>query len=921
MASSSKSDTAPDQRSPTVAEQRRLNDAREAEIPWKKWGPYLSERQWGTVREDYSEDGNAWNYFSHDQSHFRAYRWGEDGLAGICDDEQRLCFALALWNERDPVLKERAFGLTNSQGNHGEDLKEYYFYLDSTPTHSYMKYLYKYPQAEFPYADLVSTNQSRSRKEMEYELLDTGVFEQDRYFDVFVEYAKGGPEDILVQITVHNRGSEDAPIHLLPTLWFRNEWSWDEGGEKPSLRAVDGTIVSSHAALGEHVLACDGAPTLLFTDNESNRERLWQQPNASPWVKDAFHQVVVHGKEAAANPAQTGTKAAAWYRLNVPAGGSQRIRLRLSAGTRPGVFGALFDETLPGRIAEADEFYARITAPSLSDDEKLVFRQALAGMLWGKQYYHFDLDTWLREHEGHPLVGNRRRMIRNAEWFHMFNGDIISMPDKWEYPWYAAWDLAFHTTALALVDYDFAKEQLLLMLRSLYAHPNGQIPAYEWNFSDVNPPVHAWATLYIFEIGRDLGRKDIPFLERSFRGLTNNFNWWVNRKDPEGRNVFAGGFLGLDNIGVFDRSAQLPTGGTLEQADGTAWMAFYCQNMIEMALILADENPIYEEDAFKYLQHFMWIAYAMDRIGEHDDEMWDEEDGFFYDVLRLPNGSAQRLKVRSMVGLLPLCATTVFEPGLIERHPKLLELIALLRERYPEIMAKVAPTVNGYIGVGGRRALTPVSEDRLHRILSYLLDEEEFLSPYGIRSLSKVHQKQPFHVTVNGQQFGVGYLPAESDSGMFGGNSNWRGPVWMPVNSLIIRGLIQLYSFYGDDFKVECPTGSGTQMTLFEVAREISRRLEGLFLRDKSGKRPVFGGAEKFQSDPHWRDYILFYEYFHGDNGAGLGASHQTGWTGVVTRLMDYFARIDSQDVLATPRAQLAGRLVQDQTSGSQWQE
>ena len=618
-----------------TAEQKRLNDAREAGIPWKKWGPYLSERQWGTVREDYSEDGNAWDYFSHDQARSRAYRWGEDGLGGISDDKQRLCFALALWNERDPILKERLYGLTNSEANHGEDVKEYYFYVDSTPTHSYMKYLYKYPQREFPYGDLIEKNRGRSREEFEYELLDTGVFDDDRYFDVFVEYAKAGPEDVLIRITVHNRGPEAARLRLLPTLWFRNTWSWGEDDRKPSLREVGpGAIQASHHELGETWLYCDGGPELLFTENESNAGRLWGQPGASPYVKDAFHTYLISGQSEAVNPAKVGTKAAAHYVLDVPGGGSQTVRLRLAAAPADDAFGG-FEEVFESRIGDADEFYQRITPPSLSEDERRVHRQALAGMLWSKQYYYFDLEQWLIEHKSHPLLETARPGVRNTEWFHMLNADVISMPDKWEYPWYAAWDLAFHSTILAMVDFDFAKEQLLLMLRNLYFHPNGQIPAYEWNFSDVNPPVHAWATLRLYKTELTLGRADIRFLERSFQGLMLNFNWWVNRKDPAGRNVFAGGFLGLDNIGVFDRSAQLPTGGSLEQADGTAWMAFYCQCMLEMSLILSEYDPMYEEIAFKFVQHFMWISYAMDRIGEHKDEMWDEEDGFFYDLLRL----------------------------------------------------------------------------------------------------------------------------------------------------------------------------------------------------------------------------------------------------------------------------------------------
>ena len=900
-----------------VAAQQRLNEARTTGIPWKKWGPYLSERQWGTVREDYSGDGNAWDYFSHDQSRSRAYRWGEDGLGGISDDKQRLCFALALWNERDPILKERLFGLTNSQGNHGEDVKEYYFYLDSTPSHGYMKYLYKYPQREFPYRDLVETNGRRSRNDFEYELLDTGIFEDNRYFDVFLEYAKETPEDILIRVTVHNRGPEMARLQVLPTLWFRNTWSWSNGKPKPVLRETDGVIHALHSELGEYSLACDGNPDLLFTENESNAERLWGVPNSSPWVKDAFHQYVVNGNSGAVNPEKTGTKAAARYVLEIPAGGSSIIRLRMAARPPAECFGKNFDAIIAARLADADEFYNRITPASLSSDERLVHRQALSGMLWTKQFYYFDVDLWLKEHEGHPLVGEMKRKVRNAEWFHMFNGDIISMPDKWEYPWYAAWDLAFHTVALSLVDFDFAKEQLMLMLRSLYCHPNGQIPAYEWNFSDVNPPVHAWATLFLYKVERGLGREDLKFLERSFRGLMLNFNWWVNRKDPEGRNVFSGGFLGLDNIGVFDRSAPLPTGGSLEQADGTAWMAFYCQNMLEIALILADHNPDeYEDYAFNFLQHFVWIAFAMDRIGEHEDEMWDEKDGFFYDVLRLPNGSGMRMQIRSMVGLLPLCASTIFDSDHVQRHPRLAELVKLFRERHPEVIAQIAPTDEGFVGYAGRRLLSPLSKGRLERVLGYLLDENEFFSPYGIRSLSRYHQDHPFVFQFAGQQYDVSYLPAESDTGMFGGNSNWRGPIWMPVNTLIIRGLLSLYGFYGDDFKVECPTGSGNKMTLYEVAREITRRLTSIFTRDEHGHRPVYGGTEKFQNDPHWRDHILFYEYFHGDNGAGLGASHQTGWTGCIAALQDFFGRISAEDVLTSEKEHLAERLIQEQVYG-----
>lgn len=899
-----------------VAEQKRLNDARNTGIPWKKWGPYLSERQWGTVREDYSENGNAWDYFTHDQSRSRAYRWGEDGLGGISDEKQRLCFALALWNEKDPILKERLYGLTNSEANHGEDVKEYYFYIDSTPTHSYMKYLYKYPQREFPYSELIEKNRGRSRDEMEYELLDTGVFDEDRYFDVFMEYAKTGPEDVLIRITVYNRGPETARLRLLPTLWFRNTWSWGENNEKPSLReAGAGVIKASHHEFGEYWFYCDGAAELLFTENESNSQRLFKQPNASPYVKDAFHSYIISGQGDAVNPAKEGTKAAAHYVLEIPGGGSRTICLRLASNQLDNAFKG-FNDIFESRIRDADEFYQRITPQSLNEDERRVHRQALAGMLWSKQFYYFDLEKWLLEHKSHPLLDSSPQGMRNAEWFHMLNADVISMPDKWEYPWYAAWDLAFHTITLSLVDFDFAKEQLLLMLRSLYAHPNGQIPAYEWNFSDVNPPVHAWATLYLYKYERGLGRADLRFLERAFQGLMLNFNWWVNRKDPAGRNVFAGGFLGLDNIGVFDRSAQLPTGGTLEQADGTAWMAFYCQCMLEIALILCEHDEIYEEVAFKFVQHFIWIAYAMDRIGENADEMWDEEDGFFYDLLRLPDGQTMRLKVRSMVGLLPLCASTVFEKDAATRYPKLTELIVLFRKRHPEVMTQVAP--EGFIGYKGRRLLSILSKQKLERVLSYMLDENEFLGPYGIRSLSKYHQDHPFTFMAGQQEFKVPYQPGESNTGMFGGNSNWRGPVWMPVNLLVIRALLNLYSFYGDDFKVQCPTGSGKYMTLFEVSQEIASRLSGIFLRDANGRRPVYGGTAKFQEDPHWRDLILFYEYFHGDNGAGLGASHQTGWTGLVAQMMDFFGRIDGKTMLETDREHIQETLVKGQVGGEQ---
>jgi hypothetical protein len=897
-----------------TVEQRRLNEAREKGVPWKKWGPYLSERQWGTVREDYSLDGNAWDYFSHDHARSRAYRWGEDGLAGISDEKQRLCFALALWNGRDPILKERLFGLTNGEGNHGEDVKEYYFYVDSTPTHSYMKYLYKYPQLEFPYRDLVETNRRRSREELEYELLDTGVFDNDRYFDVFVEYAKADPEDMLVRITVHNRGPENASLHLLPTIWFRNTWSWGDTSKPTICQVQAGSVQASHSELGSRTLSCEGTAELLFTENETNVKRLWGDANPSPYVKDAFHEYLVSGRQDAVNPSKAGTKAAAHYCLEVPAGGSRQVRLRLSAGQPDNPFG-LFDQILASRISDADEFYDRITPHTFTDDERRVHRQALAGMLWTKQYYYFDLDRWLTEHESHPLTGANHRSSRNREWFHMLNNDIISMPDKWEYPWYAAWDLAFHTIALSLVDFDFAKDQLLLMLRNLYSHPNGQIPAYEWNFSDVNPPVHAWATLFLYNVEKELGRSDLRFLERSFQGLMQNFNWWVNRKDPDGKNVFAGGFLGLDNIGIFDRSAPLPTGGYLDQADGTAWMAFYCQNMLEIALILTEYDSMYEDIAFRFLEHFLWITYAMDRMGEHHDEMWDAKDGFFYDLLHFPNGDATRLKVRSMVGLLPLCAATVFESGVVARNPRMMELVSIFKKRHPEVLRHIAAddTLKGY---ADRRLLSVCNKVKLERILFYMLDENEFFGPYGIRSLSRYHLDHPFSFSLSGHEYKVQYLPAESNTGMFGGNSNWRGPVWMPVNVLIVRALLNLYQFYGDDFKVECPTGSGNVMTLFGVAKEIASRLSNIFLRDENGRRPVYGGTKKLQEDPHWRDYILFYEYFHGDNGAGLGASHQTGWTGTIARALDLFARMTPADALQTGKADLVARMTREQVAG-----
>jgi hypothetical protein len=904
-----------------AVEQTRLKSVRHENVPWKKWGPYLTERQWGTVREDYSEGGDAWNFFTHDHARSRAYRWGEDGIGGISDDKQHLCFALALWNGKDPILKERLFGLTNSEGNHGEDVKEYYFYLDSTPTHSYMKFLYKYPHAAYPYADLVETNRHRSRNEMEYELLDTGVFNDDRYFDVFVEYAKDGPEDILVRITAANRGPDACELHLLPTLWFRNDWSsWiaesNRATRKPDLKQIEspaGTsaVAVAHPLLGTYILHCEGEVPLLFTENETNHERLFPgQKNESPYVKDGINNCVVHRNHGAVNPGKQGTKVAAHYRLVVGPGQSSTVRLRLTSQaeaakrgkskTTASYFSTEFDKILTARLQEADDFYRSVTPPSLFPDAANVMRQALAGMLWSKQFYFFDGDNWLDEHRSNPLHTGYRNS-RNSDWYHMLNQDIISMPDKWEYPWYAAWDLAFHTLPLSIVDPEFAKEQMELMLRSAYLHPNGQMPACEWNFSDVNPPVHAFATLFLHRTEQALhGGTDVDFLKQTFNKLLLNFTWWVNRKDRFGKNVFEGGFLGLDNIGVFDRSAPLPTGGHLEQADGTAWMALFSQNMLDLAFEITAHDSSYEPMVLKFAEHFYYIGSAMNRPGQ--DGMWDEEDGFYYDLLRLPDGSSQRLKVRSMVGLLPLCATTVMEKSMRERIPRAIAGLHERLRRIPELHATIHPTGPGHFGVSERGILALVNPERLRRILMKMLDEAEFLSSYGIRSLSRFHEQHPFVLNVGGQEHRVDYLPAESNTGMFGGNSNWRGPIWMPVNALIIRALLNFYLYYGDNFKIECPTGSGRLMNLFEVSKEIADRLSRIFTRDEHGRRPVYGGTEKFQNDPHWRDYILFYEYFHGDNGAGLGASHQTGWTGLVAKIIELYGFLDPKQALEVGR-------------------
>ena len=869
------------------AERQRLEEADRQGVGWRHWGPYLSERQWGTVREDVSQSGDAWSSFTHDAARYRAYRWGEDGLAGVSDDNQLLCLALALWNERDPMLKERLFGLTNAEGNHGEDVKECYYYLDATPTSSYLKMLYKYPQAEFPYANLVETNRARGKGDREYELLDTGIFNDSRYFDVVVEYAKASPEDLLMQVTVHNRGPDDAVLHVLPTLWFRHTWSWAGGEEQPEIRALPevagrSAVTAERSELGRRWWYADPAAAVLVTGNETNNERVFGSGNDAPYVKDGIDQAVVHGNTAAVDPNGVGTKAAVHHVLQIPAGASATVRARLTDREARADPFLDFDAVLDSRRSEADEFWNGIL-DGLTADEQLVARQALAGMLWSKQYYGLDVERWLSDHGADPLAASSQ--LRNHDWRHLVAKDIISMPDKWEYPWFAAWDLAFHTVALAVVDVAFAKQQLDLLLDRRYLHPNGQLPAYEWNFSDVNPPVHAWATLFVYELEKaTTGDGDRAFLENAFQKLMKNFSWWLNRKDADDRNIFQGGFLGLDNIGVFDRSAPLPTGGRIDQADGTAWMALYCQTMMQIAVELARENRVYLEQAQMLLENFAWIAAATNHVGADGASLWDEEDGFFYDLLRRPDGSTVPLRVRSLVGLMPLAAATVVEAGLRTEFPELTtEGIEFLDEH---------PAVRAALWGQGRQTeetgpalFALFDESRLRRILMRMLDEDEFLGPHGIRSVSRWHAEHPYVITVDGQDYRVGYLPAESDTGMFGGNSNWRGPVWFPINLMLIRALLNLYVYYGDDFTVACPTGSGRQMNLMQVAREISDRLVATFLKDADGHRPVHGGQPILQNDPHWQDMPLFYEYFHGDNGAGIGASHQTGWTGVVAVL------------------------------------
>ncbi len=873
------------------SEQERLAAAHTGATPWQRWGPYLSERQWGTVREDYSPGGTAWDYFPHDHARSRAYRWGEDGLAGISDELQRLCLALALWNGRDPILKERLFGLTGDEGNHSEDVKELYYYLDATPTHAYLKMLYKYPQREFPYARLVEENRRRGRDQMEFELLDTGIFDDDRYFDVFVEYAKAGSDDLLMRVTVHNRGPEAAALHLLPQLWFRNTWSWKNSARPSLTRTKRAGILARHAELGDYILDCDGEPEILFCDNDTNVRRLYGQNEAIGHFKDAFHEFVVHGNRAAVSPDSEGTKAGVLYRLTVPAGGSQQIRLRLAGGARPAGDFADFDSIFADRVREADQFYADLQKDIVDADARLVQRQAFAGMIWGKQFYHYNVVDWLRGDPAQPPPPPERKHGRNSDWKHLNNAEIISMPDKWEYPWYASWDLAFHTIALALVDAEFAKRQLVLLTREWYMHPNGQLPAYEWAFGDANPPVHGWAAWRVFQIDRKQRRKTIPddpgdlvFLERVYHKLLLNFTWWVNRKDAQGRNIFQGGFLGLDNIGAFDRSKPLPTGGFLDQADGTSWMAMYCLNLMRIALELARHNRVYEDIASKFFEHFLSIAAAINGMEEDALGLWDEQDEFYYDHLCLPDGRTLPVKLRSMVGLIPLFAVEVLEPELFKELPEFACRMDWFLEHRPELAKWVSRWQE--CGAGERRLLSLLRGHRMKCLLRRALDETEFLSDHGLRALSKAHEREPYRLDSGGQTSEVSYWPAESQDGLFGGNSNWRGPIWMPLNYLLIESLQKFHHYYGDDFKVECPTGSGRFITINEVADELARRLTRLFLKGADGQRPVLKYHPKLAADPHFRDYMLFHEYFHGDTGRGAGASHQTGWTGLVAKLL-----------------------------------
>jgi hypothetical protein len=899
-------------------ERARLMDGMGQSESWRRWGPFLSDRQWATVREDYSPDGSAWEYFPHDHARSRAYRWGEDGLLGICDRRCRLCFAIALWNGRDPILKERLFGLTGNEGNHGEDVKECYFYLDATPTASYLKALYKYPQAEYPYARLVEENRRRSRRDPEFELIDTGVFDDQRYFDVFVEYAKASSEDILIRIKVCNRGPEPAQLHLLPTLWFRNTWSWGREGEdywaKPRLwQSAPAQIRADHESLGKYVFSAapaadsDSAPELLFTENATNARRLWGIDGPQAYVKDAFHRYLINAEHEAINPEKTGTKAAALYKLQVPAGGEASVRLRLTAaGEVPAdPFGPKFDRLVEERKQEADEFYDGIfhwaeelgernqlhpdgraiakSSSKFSAEERNVARQAFAGLIWSCQFYHYIGDDWLQGDPSATPPPSERLKGRNHDWRHLYCRDVMSMPDKWEYPWFAAWDLAFHTIPYMVIDPDFAKRQLELVMSERFMHPNGQIPAYEWVFGDVNPPVHGWAAYRLYKMTVAQGRPDRRFLTRAFQKLLLGFTWWVNRKDPEGNNIFAGGFLGLDNIGIFDRSKPLPTGGYLQQADGTAWMAFYCANLFSIALELAHEDSSYEDIAYKFFEHFAMIVSAINQIGGAG--LWDEEDGFYYDHL-VVEGKKMPLRVRSMVGLIPILAASVVNTEMARKLPDLAKRMRWFMRKRPHLMQHLSVVLDPATGLVSKAMMAVPMRERLIRVLRYLLDENEFLSPYGVRSISKYHAQHPFVFSAGGQEFRVDYTPGESDNALFGGNSNWRGPVWLPINYLLIEALETYYLYYGDELKVECPTGSGQMMNLFEVARALGRRLGSLFLSDASGRRPCHGDDPRYAHDPYWKDLLLFYEYFHGDTGRGLGANHQTGWTALVARCL-----------------------------------
>src|SRR5215471_2517543 len=900
----------------TNAEEKRLEESRQRKVHWKRWGPYLSERQWGTVREDYSPYGTAWDFFPHDHARSRTYRWGEDGIMGISDRHQLVCFASAMWNGRDPILKERLFGLTGSQGNHGEDVKEYYFYLDSTPTHSYMKALYKYPQQEFPYGQLVEENRRRGRNDFEFELLDTGVFNDNRYFDIFTEYAKASADDILIKITAINRGTAEADLSLLPTIWFRNTWSWGRDDYRPSLRAAQqlsipkdfgipgsAVIEVDHRQYGKRWLLSEGEPELVFTENETNSRKLFSSENRTAYVKDGINDYVVHGDKGAVNPEKTGTKAAALYRLRLSPGETQTLRLRLTSeepkvarmsaprlviadAPKTELLGQSFESIFSARRSEADEFYAKRAPKGLSADARNIQRQAFAGLLWSKQFYHFDVRAWLEGDPAGPPPPESRKKGRNQEWANLYNADVVSMPDKWEYPWYAAWDLAFHCIPLAQVDPDFAKEQLTLLLREWYMHPNGQLPAYEWAFGDVNPPVHAWAVWRVYKIEKRVrGKADRDFLESIFHKLLLNFTWWVNRKDAEGMNIFQGGFLGLDNIGVFDRSAPLPTGGHLEQSDGTSWMGMYCLNMLAIALELARENPAYEDVATKFFEHFLYIADALNDLGGEGISLWNEEDQFFYDVLHMPDDSHVPLRVRSLVGFIPLLAVETIEPDLLDALPEFKARLEWFLEHRPQLASLVSRWHEP--GMEERRLLALVRGHRMKRLLKRMLDPEEFLSDYGIRAISKYHAEHPYDYRAQGMDYVVRYEPGESSTGLFGGNSNWRGPIWFPINFLLIETLQKFHHYYGDDFLVECPTGSGQKLTLWQIADQLSCRLTHIFLRGQDGRRPVFGTNETFQTNPHWRDYPLFYEYFHGDTGRGVGASHQTGWTGLVAKLLE----------------------------------